>query len=519
MILSIGDFFVYFHHLIKGDSEYLLKHNELKIIYKTFTSSKFKYITKDRYITQLFVNKMFNFFNNILICFEFLDSTLFSNDDKRKRVYTKFYIESFLSDADLEIRDKFTKEYIIRKLNETDNPNKAISLVENEFVEFKKKLSGSDLFKVEPEYNFFNCMYHICIFNYESFFSKFDPSFSLKNVKQPVFSAILGSEILNELKDFYYIIASLPKKMSVIESVRKLSSREKGPDAEAFAKKVQQAIDEIYKIIQSEITPDIILNMIRYIDSNPKVKIRVFHESLKIIEDYKKNLNESFNSIKNVVIQQFSESTLQKDIKDLFRGKQLVTIEGYNEALIDLMGKKNVECRGVQGLRITKTFLMETYEQNSKDVVNTFILEGFFGDKDFQKKFSDAFFRVNELKKLFLEKEQEIANAGSNSFKTLALLLGGGTNNEKKIKMTLSVIEERIRILNLRVVEDFLVLGKNLFITLSEYKKTKPEKITNIKEIKGGGNKEFIAYIVNFYTSITKYIKLMKNYVESDSEK
>lgn len=519
MIISVSDFFVYLHHLIKGDTEYLLKYNELKLIYKTFNSSKYRYITKDRYVTELFLNKMFSLFKNILICFEFLDSTVFSGDSKRKRVYTRFYIESFFSESDIEFLDKFTKDYIIKKLGDSDNPNKTISLIENEFYDFRKKITSANFPQIEKEYNFFNSIYHLCIFNYEGFFSKFDPSFSFKNIKQPSYSSISGSEISGELKDFYYIIASLPKKIEVVDSIAKLSAREKGPDAAKFAKTVQQAINDIYKTLQSDLNSDIILNMIRYIESNPKVKIRIFHENLKIIDEYKKEMADNFNAVKNQVVQQFSESTFQKDVKELFGMRKLQQVEGYNDELIMLLERNGYDIKSIKGLRIAKTFIYDLYEQSNKDVVNSFILEGFFADKEFQKEFSEAFFRINELKKIFHEKEEEICSSGSNSFKTLVLLMGGNSKaNDKKIRMTMSVIEERINSLIKRSAEDFFAFGKILFVALNEYKKTKPEKITNIRQIKGGANKEFITSIVNFYNAITKYIKITKPFIDGKSE-
>lgn len=516
MFSGINDFFTYLTHFLKGDTEFIAKNNELKLIYKVFKTSKYKYITKDRAITALFLNKMYNLFQNIFICFELLDNTLFNRDNDKKKLYQKYYIESFFTEDDLTRKNKFDKDAMMKKITESDNPNKVIMNIENDFTEFKKRITTQNFPMIETEYNFLYAIYHITTFNFESFFSKFDPSFSIKNAKQPVFTSISGSEILNDIKDMYYITATLPKKMNVIQSITKLARREKGEYAESYAKRFQEAIDAIYKIIQAELNQDIFLNMARYIDQNPRLKMRLSDEKIPILENYRKEISDTFNKTKDLIAHQYSEKSLQKDIKELFQDKMLLQVEGFGDELVALIEKKNAgDINGIQGLRITKTFINEVYEKNYKELLNTFILEGFFVDKEFQKAFSDAYFRLNEIKKYFDESERSLATGTGNSFKSLVLLLSGnGTGNDKKIKMTSDVINERVVMIIQKSIETFYTFGKVLFIALNEYRTAKPEKITNIKELKGSNNKEFISSIANFYNLIAKYNKLMKNFVK-----
>ena len=167
--MSPGNFFQYLIYLFKGDNDSIYKIRELNLIYKTFTSSRYKYVTKDRHITQQFLNKIFNLLKSVLICYDFFDSTLFSNDDTRKRVFTRFYIESFLPEQDLDLKDKFSKEFIIKRLQESDNPNKTIQSIEQEFNDFKAKFNNAEFAAVEVEYNFFLSLRHLCLFNFEGF--------------------------------------------------------------------------------------------------------------------------------------------------------------------------------------------------------------------------------------------------------------------------------------------------------------------------------------------------------------
>ena len=107
-----------------------------------------------------------------------------------------------------------------------------------------------------------------------------------------------------------------------------------------------------------------------------------------------------------------------------------------------------------------------------------------FNDKEFQRDFSDAYFRVNELKGENLTTEKEITTNPENSLTTLESLMSTPANavTEKKIKMIAAEIN---LIVNMHLRHCFSCVhsfaGKMEEI-LNDYKSQSPKKISNIRK-------------------------------------
>ncbi|MCK4795836.1 MAG: hypothetical protein KAT05_00570, partial [Spirochaetes bacterium] len=60
MLLNVfRDLFIYIKFLLSGDNIGIIKLKELKRLYKIFKPSKYRFITKDKKITNFFLQKMY----------------------------------------------------------------------------------------------------------------------------------------------------------------------------------------------------------------------------------------------------------------------------------------------------------------------------------------------------------------------------------------------------------------------------------------------------------------------------
>jgi hypothetical protein len=514
-------FFTYIKYLISGDTASLSKIKELKILFKTFKSSKYRYITKDKIITNLFLQKIYNLYSSIIEIKAILSTTLFSNDEAKSMIYLNHYIDSSLPEDVRSKKDRFTKENMWQRIMEAENATKTIKEIEDEFLSYKNILNKKNLPKVESEYFLLYRLNSLTTFNFELFFSKFDMDYM--SPAQPVYSPISGDDVLNEIEDLYFLISSLPAKLDLTEAFEKLYMRNQG-DYKMQAKKAQQAASKIYKIISDELSPQILLNLCRYITENTKLVIDVQQKYFSILDKYRAEVESRFMKNKDAVLEKYSEKSLQQDIHSLFNGKLLLKIESYSESLRQLIENNNFEqISGIQAIRITKTFVLEIYEKMIKDVINVLILEGFFAEKEQQTDFSNLFFSANELTEVVTECEEKLSGTGKYSFNTLELLLKNYKTSSKvgenKIKMQIESINEKIRSCNERCANVLYKLASNIYLILQDYKTQKPSYITNIKAVKGSQNKEFISLLANSYNNIAKYIKIIKNFIVVKNEK
>lgn len=511
-----GDLIVYIKYLLSGDTSSLLKIKELKSLYKTFRQSKYRYLTKDKKITNLFLQRVDAFKITLEDIKSILDTTLFDNDEKKKQLYLNYFIESTLPQEIRNKREKFTKDSMWKKVLESDNPNKALKEIEDEFIFYKNFINKNNLPRIEQEYYLLYKLNLLTTFNFDQFFAKFNPDFSGAK-KSENLASVKGDEVLSELKDLYFLVASMPPKVDLTNAFTRII---RNPDqGKTIAKKLQASVDKIYKMIGDELSSQVLLNMCKYISEDPRLKIKIDFKETSILDKYKKEMQERFNKNKDFILEKYSEKSLQNDIKSLLGDIELLQIAGVTGELNNLMDQNNIDpISGIHALRLTKTFILKIYEEKIREVVNSIIVDGFFIEKDYQSQFSNDFFAVNELKEYILGIEENLANSPKVSFNYLGNVLRSlsskTTNtNITKASYLIEQLNERIKNVNEKCASLFYKLGVNIYKIITDYKQQKPKYISNIKVIKGSQNREFMGQLVNAYNDIAKYIKIIRNFI------
>jgi hypothetical protein len=168
---------------------------------------------------------------------------------------------------------------------------------------------------------------------------------------------------------------------------------------------------------------------------------------------------------------------------------------------------------------VTKTFI-KVYEENYKEQINIFLVNGLFNDKEFQRDFSDSYFGVNSLKGENLQTERDFTNNPETSLTTLESLMSTPKSaiTEKKIKMLTAEINS---IINMHIRHCFSSVHSfagRMEEILKDYKSQAPQKISNIRSLKGSGTKEFILSMVELYSMMVKYLKLLKRIIPSEEK-
>lgn len=514
-----SDLAFYIKCIFSGDQAAFIRYKELNILFNTFKSSKYKYILKDKKITSLFMQKIFNLYKSTEILKSMFESSIFSVDDKKSAIFLNYFIDMNSPPEISSKKDKFTRESMWQKVVESDNPTKVIKSIEEEFNMYKNFFTKTRMPKFEQEYYLMYKLYQLSTFNFELFFSKFDHEFKPKSEQLPNYTPVLGVEILNDIKDLYFLITLIPPKIDLTSAFNKLFSRLSEENYKTYTKNCITAVNNLYKIIQDDLSQDKLITLARYIAEDPKLKIPIEQKNFSILEKYRKDIEDRFHKNKESILLKYSEQSQVQEIKELFRDKNLLHIEGYTEELVEALDKNNFEhIAGMQVLKITKTFLFYNYEKSIKDTINTFVIEAFFNDKDYQTVFSNKFFAANELLEFFKNFEISIFEGGSNSLKQLSSMFSkNGVTNQVKVKRTIELINEKIDGCNKKCAETLYGLGVKIYEILQDYKSPKPAKVNNIKTIKGSQNKDFINQIAGCYSDIGKYIKIVKNFINIES--
>ena len=511
--------FDYLQNLLSGNTAELAKISELNNIFKMFKNSKYKYILKDRIITELFLSILISLNKELALLLHTFESTIFSREEAKSNVYLDYLISSYLPKEISDKKIKFTPEAMWEKVAESADFQKEMKSIEDEFNAYKNYFQKSSIPKFEQEYILLYNLYNLSTFDFKNIFVAFDAKYSQKSNVPPIYRQILGTNIVAELKDLYFLIASLPQKIDVSNSLTTIFSRQNEETAKETAKIVTNAINNIYKLISDDLSYEKILGLCRYIDENPKLKIQIDKKYTPILERFKKDITEKFNKNKETITRKYNAQSQGKDIKELFKGNPLLELEGYRKEVSELIAEKDLKpINGIQALRITKTFLNNFIAGELKDSINSLLIEGFFVEKDFQNDFSEKFFNTIELIESFKEFEEMITTSGQVSLKTLHSMLSLSSNSDTKILRSIDSINDKILNYNRKCLDSVYAFASRLYAILQDYQTSIPSKISNIKTLKGQQNKEFMATIISGYNDSVKYCKIMKNFTKSEED-
>ena len=183
------------------------------------------------------------------------------------------------------------------------------------------------------------------------------------------------------------MIASIPQKIDLTSALSILYTIKK-QDYKSLSKSTQHSINNLFKIINDELSPQILLTMCKFIAEDSRLRINVEQKFFSILDKYRKEIDRRFIINKKYVLEKYSEKSLLQDVHSLFKGKHLLRFEGYSDELAKSIQDNNFDSiSGIQAIRITKTFILQVYEPIIKEIINTIILEAFFEGTQFLAAF------------------------------------------------------------------------------------------------------------------------------------
>jgi hypothetical protein len=505
--------FTYLQCLLSGNMDQYLKAEELNNIYKTF-KGKYHYISKERTIQSAFLNKVWTLFSQLKNIKQLLEQTIFDADEHKALAFLTYTAQNFLPPEIKKQADNFFEDTMKSRIENADSQAKMIKTIDAEFSAYKNEFTQSNMAKFNSEYIFVHHLYGLASFDYETFFRVFDRGFNANLNNPPSYSSVNGKDIIDDLKDLYYLIAIMPNKTDITAMLTILYQRMSQGDAKSHAKIGMNAVNQIYKLINDDLSSDKLMNLCKYVSEDTSLKIPLDRKVPNPCDRVRRELEDRYHKSRDKIVAAISEHSMEEEIQGLFKKIPLQKIDKFDPEINDKLAKAEYKTiANIQALRVSKTFIISLYEPKMKEAFNLMILEGLFSDKEYQKQLSEQFYELNELRGDFAEAEADIAS-GTYSFTSLETFLAKakGSNNPQVIKI-IDGINKKIAQQNQIVYDCFVDFGKQLYEILQDYKKQKSFIITNIKQIKGVQNKEFITQLVAAYNDIVKYCKIMKPFV------
>jgi hypothetical protein len=333
---------------------------------------------------------------------------------------------------------------------------------------------------------------------------------------QPSFSPVLVQHLTQDLMDFHFSIAGLDAGPTVSEHVVRLHQRlMKIPDGddEAKIRKIVSWLDGRAKKYFSRLT---LLCLIRLASDNPHLVLPEDRETTDYLGSYLGRLRTRFELDREKVVREHAENAVTFEVKQLFQGRELLDVTGYDEALSrELAAAGHDGFSHLPAARILKSFVMGFFEPSIKESVKQLLIEGFFESKVFRDRFVGSFHQTQSVMDDLTVFEQTLAEPGAAGTAAIRRALEKQQDG-KAVSTSLSQLVETVNGNVARLIETatgaFARFHRTLAELLADAKEHAPAIMSNIRVIGGERNPERLRELSAGAEQLAAFLSIMRRF-------
>jgi len=434
----------------------------------------------------------------------------FQLDKEKKRFPPSFeegYILSFHDEKILELYKKIKSEEEIKKAITSMGIKKATSYFEkliNEYLDYFDKDKISQINR-----SFSNLLYFARFVYYDFYvlLREFDFNFEdAQFLKKPSFLPADGPLLKKEIYDlqqallYFDVDKSLDLGIEVASKIKGVS-----PLDEKHFSKLKNLILTIKK-------NEYLILILKAIDKKLSPPIFKTAAVIDIFSSFVFKLRGSIFSTLSKLKREIIEENIKGVITKIFDGDVVGRVKNYSELKnnhFDTLGISKFKY--VEALNYLKAFITDKYKPVISKLINELIVEGIFLNKGFLNLLSNNYYYLNNLLNIIEEFDDDLDSEGTTG-KTIDRFI---TNFQKDrnakfiLERTINDINKQAQLIISEAIVNIKDLAKSIKSIVEDYKKKNPEIISNIKKIRNVNNTQFIKELINTYTTLFYFLKLM----------
>ena len=476
------------------------------------------YRPKQNLVLPGFAHAIHHFYALLRPLAELARSTIANSDIRISQRYFDYLIDRRLPSAEQERKRFFAYEGMSERIQASLRPEEELESIIREFQVFLGALDAlgsravnADLYEVER-------FIDLCRHDYERIIGLFDPSANIDDARyKPDFAPIPGEQVLPELVDFYYLTESFIFSPQLRENVLYLLEKRQ-PDSfdEAKKAKIDKLFSQLGKTVSERLSKDILLTLIRVVKEEPGYTPSTPRERRDFLDAYRRRLVTQFDKDRERILREQHESAIAADIRNLFGDSEILEIDGYDEEHDSFLRRESPSgFIWIKPLRILKTFIAGDFEPQLKESIKRVLVEGYFDNKGFQNNLANILYQCERSSGRILEFEEQLRGNGRISLVAMKRYIEE-MRRGKDIAAFLNRLVDAINDKAREIVEDeaglFAMLGEALSDLLSDFRRSSPDLITNIRTLGGGRNREIIAQVHEGRERIMVLVKIMRNF-------
>jgi len=449
---------------------------------------------------------------------ELFNRTLHGEDARMAERYRQYLAVSRLPESKAGRLGDFAFEAMRARALGSDSPVKEMDLIGQEFDQLMAAFAGPEFESFDQDYTATDRLASLCRHDLSKFFDLFEPGFNpAEKTRKPSFQPVAGKKALKELLDLYFILAGLRLSEGVESNLNALLLRLDRDRAVGGRERVRTVVSRLSKLLAQELSPELLLTLIRVIQEDPGANPRVVSEEVPCLQAVKAGLQAVFQKDRERVQWEINENSIGGDLKALFPGAELLGVPGYDQATARELSFRGYDSfLRVKPLSILKSYLLAHFQKNLRDRLKKLLVEGAFANRIFENMFSNAFYGCEGLQPRLglLEEALQSGPLAADKLARFLQLHDQGKPVSPLVTKTVEAVEQDVR----KLVEDGATNFYNLSViiseTLQDARQQSPALIGNVKAIGGRANKEFLAGLAAGNSSLKLFIKIMRNFTE-----
>jgi hypothetical protein len=463
---------------------------------------------------------------------ELFHKTLYCEDARLAERFRQHLAIARLPEAQARRLPEFSLQTMRQRVLASAGPIKELAALDQEFEQLLAAFSAPEFYSFDLDFTATDRLASLCRHNLGALFKLFDPGFdpALKG-RKPDFQPVPAKKAQKELLDLYFILAGIQLSDGVEADLFALLDRLGRSPAEparslpeaaherssTARERVRTVLSRLGKLLGRELAPELLATLIRVIQEDPGANPRVVSEELACLQTIKSDLAAAFRKDRESLQREINENTIGGDLKTLFAGAEPLEVTGYNQALARELSSRNYDSFArVKPLAILKSFILAHFEKGLREPLKRLLIEGTFGDKFIELRFNNTFYGCEGLYARLRQLEESLEHGPLATEKLTKFLQmhDQGKPVAPLVAKTVESIEQEVR----RLVDEGCGYFYNLNVLLDELledaKQKAPAMITNLKELAGRPNKDFLAAMAASQASLQLFIRIMRNFTE-----
>jgi hypothetical protein len=445
------------------------------------------------------------------------DKTIDNTDPKLAQRYKDYLVTARLPEELQNLQSSLSYVILKKRVFDSPDPETELEKIDSEIEQLLGGLSGAKFGRFDSSYTVVNRLVTLCQHNFMPMLRYFDPALkSLDSADPTIFQPVPGEELLQEMLDFYFVLAGFTYSESAETNIGMLLERLSRERAEEAKARLRKVLLRLQKLLDESLGSDTILILLRLIQKDPHYVAQSIQEESSFLEAYKNRLRINYQRSKERIQQQLRELAVAEDLKRLFPRGQSEEIAGYSEEIEQALQERDFDSfLHIRPLRIIKNYIHSHFNKELKEPLKRLIVEGKFSNKVFENMLTRPYYQCSEMESKIIEFEEELQGSGTLSVNKLPKyieLLDQGKPVYNMVTTVLDTIEKESK----KLIDEGANCFYNLFVTLldilNDAKLKTPAKVTNIKYLTTGKSQDFLTRVTYGHNNLYVFTKIMKNF-------